>query len=121
MARLRHTKKERKPLYLSDSVVNYKCRKDKQITERLNMKDQLDATHKLYVAARILAGEEAVAEFNYEDKYGQVTPRKVKVDSVVTDDHGNFVWYNYSDGGGKGGGHRAFNAERINGFRFVRK
>jgi predicted DNA-binding transcriptional regulator YafY len=84
------------------------------------MKDKLDPTDSLYVAARILAGEEAVAEFNYEDKNGQVTFRRVKVDSVVTDDHGNFVWYNYSDGG-KGGGHRAFNAERINGFRFVRK
>ena len=85
------------------------------------MKDQLDATDKLYVAARILAGDDAIAEFNYEDKYGHVTFRRVKVDSVVTDDHGNFVWYNYSDGGGKGGGHRAYNAERINGFRFVRK
>jgi hypothetical protein len=85
------------------------------------MKNQLDATDKLYVAARIINGEEAIAEFNYEDKFGCITHRRVKVDSVVTDNHGNFVWYNYSDGGGNGGGHRAFNAERINGFRFVRK
>lgn len=84
------------------------------------MKDKLDSTDALYVAARILAGEDAVAEFNYEDKHGQMTFRRVKVDSVKTDDNGNFIWYNYSDGNGHGGGHRAFNAERINNFRFVR-
>jgi hypothetical protein len=117
----RHVKKRRKVLHPPKNALHYSCRKDKQITERPNMKDQLDATDKLYVASRILLGQEAIAEFNYEDKFGYVTHRRVKVDSVTTDKHGNFIWYSYSDGGGHGGGHRAFNAERINGFRFVRK
>lgn len=84
------------------------------------MNTKLDALDSLFVASRILVGEDAVAEFNYTDKRGETTFRRVKVDSVKADDHGNFVWYNYSDGSGHGGGHRAFRADRISNFRFVR-
>ena len=84
------------------------------------MNTKLDAIDSLFVASQILVGNDAVAEFNYTDKSGKTTFRRVKVDSVKADDHGNFVWYNYSDGD-HGGGHRAFRADRISNFRFVRK
>jgi|694.fasta_scaffold135404_7 hypothetical protein len=85
------------------------------------MNTELNALDRIYVSTRILLGQPALAEFNYEDARGNTSVRRVSVDSVRADHNGNFVWYNYSNGDGHGGGHRAFNARRISNFRFVRR
>lgn len=84
------------------------------------MNTKLNILDRIYVAARLAMGREAIAEFTYQDARGEVTARRVNVDSVTADENENYLWYSYADGVGNGGGLRCFKAQRIAGFRFVR-
>lgn len=78
----------------------------------------LKTEDKAAVVAKILSGIDPIAEFDYTDRNGKTTRRRVKLNDFKADSNGNYVWYNFAENG-HGGGFRSFKAGRIRNLKLL--